>query len=320
MIASRRRALALGLVGLAGLGACAALRQGPVATRLPPLPLPADSPVMSHGGLAFNRHMMGFGGLSGLHIDDALNWTAVSDLGYWAQARLVPGPDGTPVGLEDLRTGSLRQEFPLPMPASVMRDAEALARLPEGGWLVSFERWHRICRYPELTARCERVTPAPPGLDQAPPNAGIESLTVLPDGRWLAVSEGLWMEDRQHLRAWIGRPGAWVPLRYRPDRNFVPTDAAALPDGRVLMVERRFSLLGGGFRGQLRLLPAEQLGTVVEGAVLAPQTLIGPDSLPADNWEGVAVFRHRGALWLALQVDDNEMAFQQGQIQFFSFR
>ncbi len=319
MIASRRRALLLGALALSGLGSCALLGGGDPATPAAPLSVPSDSVLVPRGRLLLDRRAMGFGGLSGLHIDDGLRYTAVSDLGRWVQAQLVAGPDGVPVALEDLRSGPLRQDFPLPLPRPLMRDAEALARLPDGTWLVAFERWHRICAYPGFDRRCEPVLQSPPGLDAAPPNAGLESLTVLADGRWLAIAEGLQAGDGT-LRAWIGQPGAWASLRYRPSPGYVPTDAAPLPDGGALVVERSFSLLGGGFRAMLRRLPAAQLAHPATEAVLVPQTLIGPDALPHDNWEGVSVFRHRGELWVAMQVDDNELFFQQGQLLFFSLR
>ncbi|KAA2214537.1 esterase-like activity of phytase family protein [Teichococcus oryzae] len=319
MIRSRRRALLLGALALGGLGSCALLRGGDPATPAAPISLPPDSLLVPRGRLLLDRHAMGLGGLSGLHVGDDLSYTAISDLGRWVLGRLVPGPDGVPAALEDVRSLPFRQDFPLPLPRPLMRDAESLARLPDGTWLVGFERWHRICTYAAPTARCEPVLQPPPGLEEAPPNGGLESLAVLADGSWLAITEGLEAPEGT-LRSWIGRPGTWMPLRYRPSAGFVPTDVAPLPDGGALVVERSFSLLRGGFRGMLRRIPAAQLARPVAGALLEPETLIRPDDLPPDNWEGVSAFRHRGELWVALQVDDNEMFFQQGQLLFFSFR
>ncbi|MFZ6763397.1 esterase-like activity of phytase family protein [Pseudoroseomonas sp. WGS1072] len=319
MILLNRRSLLLGAAAAAGLGACATLRlAGAPATPLPPLPLPEDAPLISQGGLLLNRHVIGFGGISALHVDDALTLTAISDLGHWMQAGLEIDAGGRPRGLQALRTGRLDTGFPLHLPG-VSRDAESLARTPEGGWLVGFERWHRIVAYDRLDGPGRLVEKAPPGLGAQPNNAGLESLAVLADGRWWAVSEGLW-QDEGTLRAWLGRPGGWTLLRYRPARGFVPTDAAPLPDGGVLMVERRFSLRTPGFSGQLRRIPAAQLASATAESVIEPETLLPAAALPHENWEGVSAFHHAGRPWIAMVADDNEMFFQKGLLHLFTLR
>ncbi|RKK04573.1 esterase-like activity of phytase family protein [Pseudoroseomonas wenyumeiae] len=313
---SRRRLLAA-LGGLGLLAACGA--DAPPATPLPPLTLPADSPLVSLGGLLLNRKAMGFGGLSGLHIDPDLTLTAVSDLGRWLQARLVLDEAGQPQGLEALRSGRLSDGLPIPLPGKLSRDAESLARLPDGTWLVGFERWHRIRAYDRIDGWGEPVEMLP-GLRQAPLNGGLESLTVLADGRWLAVAEDLRLGDGGRLRrVWVGRPGDWTVLSYRPTPGYVPTDAAALPDGGAVLTERSFSLLGG-FQGQLKRVPAAALANPAPDAVLEPEVLLDAATLPMENWEDVASFSWRGRQFLALMTDDNEFFLQKGLLLLFAFR
>lgn len=319
MIRSRRRALVAGGLALGALGACATLRYASApASPLSPIPLPAGATLESCGGLLLNRHAIGFGGLSGLHVGDDLALTAVSDLGHWLRAQLVLDAAGRPLGLDAVETGRLRQDFPIPLPRAISLDAESLARDRDGSWLVGFERWHRICRYPSLEESCERVPQAPPGLSGAPVNAGLESLAVLADGRWLAIAEGLEAGSRPLLRAWVGQPGEWLPLRYRPSPGFVPTDACPLPGGGALVVERRFSLWDRGFSGRLLRIPAEQLASPEAEATLEPELLLA--DLPRENWEGVSCFRRGERSMVAMLADDNEMFFQQGMLLLFAFR
>ena len=320
MIRSGRRALLAGGLALGALGARAALRYiGEPATPLPPVPVPPGGPLEPRGGLLLNRHRIGFGGLSGLHVADDLTLTAISDLGRWLRARLVLDAAGRPLGLDGVETGRLRQDFPIPLPGSLGQDAESLARRADGTWLVGFERWHRIRAYDRIDGWGEPVEMLP-GLRQAPLNGGLESLTVLADGRWLAVAEDLRLGDGGRLRrAWVGRPGDWTLLSYRPTPGYVPTDAAGLPDGGAVLTERSFSLLGG-FHGQLKRVPAAALANPAPGAVLEPEVLLDAATLPTENWEDVASFSWRGRQFLALMTDDNEFFLQKGLLLLFAFR
>lgn len=265
--------------------------------------------------LELSRAEIGFGGLSGLHLADDLTLTAISDLGRWLTARLVV--DGlVPRALAELRTGPLRDGAGQPLRRGRESDAECLARLPDGTWLVGFERWHRIRAYRRLDGPGLYVE-APPGLEAAPPNGGLESLAVLRDGRWLAIAEYLAGPMPGTMAAWLGGPGRWVAMAYRPAPDFAATDACPLPDGGALVLERAFSIFGG-FSARLMHLPAAVLagagpGTILEGR----QVLSTRDALPPENWEGVSVARLGGGLVAALCSDDNERSFQRGLVALF---
>lgn len=321
MPSSRRRLL--GAAPLLALAACAAPPRagaGPAAL-LPPFDLPDGAPLRALGGLALDRAAIGFGGLSGLHLGAGLELAAVNDHGRWLTARLVL-EGGRLAGLAGTRTGALRGGSGAPLVRGHQGDAEALARLPDGTWLVAYERWHRIRAHRTLDAPATYV-PAPPGLETAPNNGGLESLAVLADGRLLAIAEDLAGPEPDTCAAWIGRAGApwagrgpspWRALGYRPAPGHRPTDACGLPDGGALVVERRFSLLGGPFSGRLVRLTAADLAA----PILAPRELARLEPpLPVDNWEGVGVVRHEGRLLVAVLSDDNENAFQRGLLLLF---
>ena len=53
---------------------------------------------------------------------------------------------------------------------------------------MSFERRHRILAYATDETKVRAISP-PPGLNKAPVNGGIETLTQLPGGRLLAILE-----------------------------------------------------------------------------------------------------------------------------------
>ena len=272
------------------------------------------------GGLVIDAAALGGGGFSGVHLAPDLTLTLISDRGHWAEARLLL--DGlTPVGLHPLRHGPLRDEAGKPIPRGFAADAEALARRPDGTWLVAFERRHRIRAYRRLDGPGLYVA-APPGLEAAPPNGGLESLAVLPDGRLFTIAETFTPPDRPELRhAWLGQPGAWMPLYWQPAPGFHPTDAAILPDGRALVLERRFSLLGG-FSARLVMTAPDALRSAREGAVLRGETILTLNDapLPSENWEAVAVTRFGDQTLVALISDDNESILQRSLLLLFAWR
>lgn len=311
---NRRTAL---LAACALLPACAADATAPNATPLPIGP-PARPFLVPLGGLVLNTAAWGFGGLSGFHLAPDLAVTAISDLGRWWRSSLVL-QQGRLAGLGEVRHGPLRDAAGAPLRRGASGDAESLVRLPQGDWLVGFERQHRILRYRDLAGPGTPVE-APPGLADAPGNGGLEGLALLPDGRLLALAEQMPGPGGPDSRAaWFGTPQSgrftWRPASYLPAPGLDPTDVAGLPDGGLLVLERRFSIFGG-FSARLVHVPA--------AAVLAPASLAGqpwldlPTDAPAENWEGVAVARHAGRTLVALLSDDNQSPWQQSLLLLYA--
>ncbi|MCA3416636.1 MAG: esterase-like activity of phytase family protein [Roseomonas sp.] len=304
------------------LAACLAASAPPALAQnaAQPFALPEiPGPLRPLGGLVIDAKSLGGSGFSGVHLAPDLTLTLISDRGHWAEARLLL--DGlTPIGLHPLRHGPLRDEAGRPLPRGFAADAETLARLPDGTWLVAFERRHRIRAYRRLDGPGAYVA-APPGIEAAPPNGGLESLAVLQDGRLFAIAETFAPPDRPELRhAWLGQPGAWMPLYWQASAGFHPTDAAILPDGSALVLERRFSLLGG-FAAKLMRTAPDAIRTAREGAVLSGEAILTLDDapLPAENWEGVAVARYGDETLVALISDDNESALQRSLLLLFAW-
>ncbi|MBR0673606.1 esterase-like activity of phytase family protein [Neoroseomonas soli] len=318
MLTSRRAVLAAGLLAGGCLATTEAPRPGSAGTPLAPMRL--TGPLRNLGGFEIDNARLGAGGLSGLHLDDDLLATMIDDRGRWAQARIVLR-DGQAEALEPVASGPLGDGAGQPLPPGHAGDAEALARLPDGTWLVGFERWHRIRAYRRLDGAGTYVE-APPGLDRSPFNAGLESLGVLADGRLLAISEGLAPDGAPALRsAWIGGPGRWDRLAWRPAPGLVPVDAAGLPDGGALVLERGFSWLGG-FTGRLVSVPADAIRAAAADTVLEGEEILRFDgsTVPAENYEGVAAVRHGGRTLVAIVADDNHSPLQRSLLLLFELR
>jgi hypothetical protein len=301
--------------------ACAA--QARPAARPQPLQAPAGARLEPLGALLLDAEAIGVAGLSGLHLSPDLRLTAVSDLARWMTARLVLDAQGRPAGLAEIRTGPLRDGSGQPLSRGYTGDAESLARLPDGTWLVGFERWHRIRAFRTIDGPGGYVE-VPRGLERAPGNGGLESLAALPDGRLLLLTEGLAPPGGRTAlrRTWLGRPGsAWLPLAYRSAEAMSPVDATPLPaesGGGVLVLERSFSLLGG-FGGRLVRIPAAALAAAGAETVLEGEELMRLEPpLPSDNYEGVAAARIGGRTVVVLASDDNENMLQRSWLLFFA--
>ena len=271
------------------------------------------------GGLDLRSDEPAFGGLSGLSVTADGRLAAVTDRGHWFTARIVRNDAGRLVGLTDAALGPLRDPEGRPVQGE-WRDAEALEHLAGGDWLVSFEREHRVWRYPLGTGGLQGIAepmPTPKALNNAVSNGGVEALTPLPDGRILMLAQGLKREDGSRAGWLVGDDGIEA-LGYRTAARFLPTDAAALPNGDLLVLSRHFSVLGGA-RARLERVPAGMIraGATLQGTLVARFE----HPLTVDNFEGVAVVQGVNDETLVyILSDDNFNFFQRTLLLLFRLR
>ncbi len=288
------------------------VRAETVAVSARPVALNASDPgqrmvgsLEYRGGLHLVSQHPSFGGLSSIRVlADGQKLVAITDEGSWLAARPVLRK-GVLAGLEDVEMGPLLGPDGTSLEGKSARDAESLALLADGSFVVGFERQHRLLRYPSGTGRPDGVptpVPSPPGLEKAPPNGGIESLAMLRGGALLALTED-WL-DRGEIVGWTDGPDHWRRLGLRPDGPLRPADAAALPDGDVLVLERAYDAARGVVDVRIRRIPRASIrpGATLTGRVVAQ---FAPP-LVLDNYEGIAVARAlNGETHVYLVSDDN---------------
>lgn len=282
-----------------------------------PVPLNATAPdqdrigdLVYRGGLELHSEHNWFGGYSGLTVSpDGRRLTAVSDRGTWLTAELnyqkgrlsglqsahvapLLAPDGRQVGMRS-------------------RDAEAIARDPQGGLMVSFEGRHRLSYFPAAPSPVDTIptqAAAPKDLRRAPSNKGLEALAILGPEQYLLITEDHRNGDMDAI-GWIlshardPERSTAAELSFAVSGLFHPTDAVALPDGDVLVLERRYVLLKGGSM-RLRRIARKNIvpGARLVGTSLA--TIVPP--LTVDNMEGVAVRQGpNGKTLIYVMSDDN---------------
>ena len=250
-----------------------------------------------------------FGGLSGISLGSDGRLYAISDRGYWLSAKVTFDAGGALSKLSDWRIAPLLNTLKIPV-SGKMRDAEALARMKDGSFLVGFEGAHRIWRYaapPTTLGSVPTIEKTPATIAQAPGNSGIEALAELADGRLLLLTEDFRNPDGT-VKGWIKEQGAWSDLSYVTANGFNVTDCAALANGDLLVLERRFALIAI-LSTRLTLVSAASLKP---GARLTGKELLRLDQpLATENFEGVTAYDSPQGTMIVLVSDDNYSRFQQ---------
>jgi hypothetical protein len=116
-------------------------------------------------------------------------------------------------------------------------------------------------------------------------------------------------DARGHHTGWLWGKGSAQKLQLTDIGGFDITDAATLPDGALVVLERRFRW-SEGVKMRLRLVKADE---ITPGAVLEGETLFEADmGYEIDNMEGLAVHRGpKGETVVTLISDDNFNHFLQ---------
>lgn len=243
-----------------------------------------------------------FGGFSAIDVvDGGAGFVAIGDGGSRASGRLER-EDGRLTGVEMTEFGPLHA-----ISGERLRgddaDAEGLASVADGSFYVSFEGLHRIRRFDALDGPAERVPPHP-DFERLQKNSGLEALAIDGDGvlhaipersgRWerpfpvYRFADGVWLESLS-----VPRTGAWLVA-----------GADFGPDGRLYLLERDFSWVGGFATRIRRFVPGPT-------GFDAGETLLETGKGSTDNFEGISVWRDAaGETRVTLIADDNFFPLQ----------
>ncbi len=254
--------------------------------------------LVYRGGLELTSPDQRFGGLSGLVVaDDGASLLAISDTGLWLEATLSYDEDGNLSGLSAAEITPLRADSGAVLSGKRDGDAEGLTALAEGGYLVSFERRHRVLHYAAPGANGAPVW-MPEALASVDGNGGLEALTMLGDGSLLALCEDEFVSEGR-LAGWRVDGETAEAVTWPGDGYFKPTAASVLPDGRLLVLERGYKPVAGA-KGRLMLVE-----NVVDTALSGREIARLQPPIQVDNYEGLASLEMAGETRLFILSDDN---------------
>jgi len=237
---------------------------------------PDGSPVTGLSGLAWDRDELILYALSDrgrlLHLRPRFDNDRLTDVEYLAGFRLLD-KDGRRLRGEGRDSEGL-----------VVRNGDN-GRRGDSELLVSFERFPRIARY-SATGQMLGEVDLPLALQKrdayASTNKALESLADHPQLGLLTAPETAMGDGDLSIWAVDGRRWHYTPA---PALGSSVVDMEALPDGRLVVLERAFVSPLWPLVISLRLA---ELGTETAAGVSTLVTLDGADGWRLDNFEGLA--------------------------------
>ncbi len=261
------------------------------------------------GGLELTSEASDFGGFSGLRFSaDGTQLYAVSDKGFWLATNIKRNKKGRLKELPQANLFCLCKTDGTPYDSKHWADAEGIEIAGNKAYVV-FERLNRINTY---TISNNKPGPPKQATTSFKPrniayNTGLEAMAMAPktspiSGNFLAIAEES-LDKNGNNRAFIASSKRIEELSFTRSGDYSITDATFLPNGDLLVLERRFGL-SVGLGTRIRKFNANTIkaGSVMSGEVLMEAGLTSR----IDNMEGITAWTTaNGETRIAIISDDN---------------
>lgn len=277
------------------------------------------------GGLELVSRNRDFGSFSAFRFTEpGKRFVGVSDNGYWYFGALERDAQGRPTGVSDFSMEPMTGPDGESTQDKRRVDAEGLA-VADGIATVGFEREHRVSQY---KLEPGHMGPQLRNLDFLIPkgelrtNRGFETVIASPaagpfGGSILVVSEMSLNPAGDIFAAVLSGPRKGIFFVHRSD-DFDITDGAFLPNGDVLILERRFSY-AAGIAMRLRRIKGDSIraGATVDGDVMLSADM----GYQIDNMEGMDIWHAPdGTTRVSLMSDDNQSILQRNVYLEFTYK
>ena len=266
------------------------------------------------GGLALASNDDRFGGFSSLAIDgDGERMLAISDAGQWLSGKLLYDKAGALAGVSGAAVDPILDERGRVVRAKFRNDAEAMGLWDQGNLdgpvIVGFESRTRAGFYDfsksGVQPRFEKLA-LPEEARQGPGNRELESIGRFPSGphqgRFFAISEDV-KNPKGDIKAWVFGGGEPIAFGIKQHGDYAITDAAFLPDGDLITIERSYGKTRIPGMAVRRFKP----DAITPGASVAAELLMEASAVlcAVDNMEGIAIHSDKGETRVTIISDDN---------------
>jgi hypothetical protein len=262
------------------------------------------------GFLNIDRNEKDYGGFSGLVIsNEGTEALVVTDKSFFFVLELRRNENDVLTGYSVIRKGRILSSKGEHLNGR-NTDSESIVIDKNNNYYISFESNHRIMMHAKVEGKGVFV-PKHPMFRKLSVNKGIEALAIDADNRLIAIPEKppSGISDIPIFRL---QNDEWEIVKYvKINDNFLVTDAEILPEGLLLILERKFSWTQG-FKTRFRLISLDKFDNK------EPVTVFTSTANQFDNLEGVTLWRDKNGEMRILTVsDDNFHPLQQSEIREF---
>lgn len=249
-----------------------------------------------------------FGGFSGFDLaSNGVNFWTVSDDGIIIKAQLLRDQENgriTGISAYDLHPLQMIKGGPV---QQIDNDAEGLAVSEVGKIFVSFEGFHRVRQYDDVTSLAQNI-PEHPDFRQMQNNSSLEALAIDQEGTLYTLPERSGHLSRP-FPVYRLQGNKWdQPFSIVRRDAFLPVGADIGPDDKFYLLERH---LNGIFGFQTRV----RRFSLTDNGLRDEEELLVSSTGTHDNLEGIAVWRDVGGdIRITMISDDNFRAFQRTEI------
>ena len=262
------------------------------------------------GFLNIDRNEKDYGGFSGLVIsNEGTEALVVTDKSFFFVLELLRDENDILTGYSVIRKGRILSSKGEHLNGR-NTDSESIVIDKNNNYYISFESNHRIMMHSKVEGKGVFV-PKHPMFRKLSVNKGIEALAIDADNRLIAIPEKppSGISDIPIFRL---QNDEWEIVKYvKINDNFLVTDAEILPEGLLLILERKFSWTQG-FKTRFRLISLDKFDNK------EPVTVFTSTANQFDNLEGVTLWKDKNGEMRILTVsDDNFHPLQQSEIREF---
>ena len=262
------------------------------------------------GFLNIDRNEKDYGGFSGLVIqDDGSEALILTDKSFFFVLKLKRNDDDFLTGYSLIRKGRILSSKGEPLNGR-NTDSESIVIDENNNYYISFESNHRIMMHTKVEGAGVFI-PKHPMFRKLSVNKGIEALAIDNKDRLIAIPEKppSGISDIPIFRL---QNNKWEIIKYVKIKDgFLVTDAEFLPQGLLLILERKFSWTQG-FKTRFRLISLNDFDNK------KPITVFTSAANQFDNLEGMTLWKDKkGAVRILTVSDDNFHPLQQSEIREF---